>query len=278
MNDSATMTTDLFSGEDIGPPGLRYIRDALSREEETALVAAFAGLPFAPFQFHQYTGLRRVVSFGYKYDYTAQRVRDVEPLPDFLGGLRAKAGAIAQIDPQDLRQSLVTEYPEGAGIGWHRDKPTFDKVVAFSFGGDAILRFRRKAGTGWQRRTLRVEPCSAYVLEGPARSKWEHSIPAVAGLRYSVTFRNFVAMDISDTRGARCGDGSSNVHLRATADWHRPAHRARVVPKGTSVLSERCLQVSHPEQRGKFAMEPFLIDIFGIKTNFRRHRNPRAPS
>jgi alkylated DNA repair dioxygenase AlkB len=119
-------------------------------------------------------------------------VRDAEPLPAFLEGLRAKAGPIAQLDPGDLRQALVTEYAQGAGIGWHRDKPAFDKVVAFSLGGDAMLRFRRKAGTGWQRKNLRVEPRSAYVLDGAARSEWEHSIPAVAGLRYSVTFRNFV--------------------------------------------------------------------------------------
>jgi alkylated DNA repair dioxygenase AlkB len=192
MTDKTATKADLFGDAGIGPPGLRYVLDALSHEEETALVTAFGDLPFAPFQFRQYTGLRRVVSFGYKYDYTAQRVRDAEPLPAFLDGLRAKAGAIARLDPRDLRQALVTEYAQGAGIGWHRDKPAFDKVVAFSFCGDAVLRFRRRAGAGWQRKTLRVASRSAYILEGAARSEWEHSIPAVAGLRYSVTFRNFV--------------------------------------------------------------------------------------
>jgi alkylated DNA repair dioxygenase AlkB len=192
MANGPPIMKDLFGGENIGPPGFRYIPDALSREEESALVTAFADLHFAPFQFHQYTGLRRVVSFGYKYDYTARRVRDAEPLPVFLDGLRAKAGTIAGIDSHDFRQALVTEYAQGAGIGWHRDKPAFDKVMAFSFGADVMLRFRRKAGAGWQRKNLRVAACSAYVLEGAARSEWEHSIPAVAGLRYSVTFRNFV--------------------------------------------------------------------------------------
>jgi alkylated DNA repair dioxygenase AlkB len=103
-----------------------------------------------------------------------------------------RAGQIAGIDPTDLRQALVTEYTEGAGIGWHRDKPAFDKVTAFSFCGEAMVRFRRKEGTGWQPKNVRVAPRSAYVLEGAARSEWEHSIPAVSGLRYSVTFRNFV--------------------------------------------------------------------------------------
>jgi alkylated DNA repair dioxygenase AlkB len=31
---------------------------------------------------------------------------------------------------------------------------------------------------------------SAYLLRGPSRTEWEHSIPAVDELRYSITFRN----------------------------------------------------------------------------------------
>jgi len=35
-----------------------------------------------------------------------------------------------------------------------------------------------------------AEPRSAYLLSGPARTTWEHSIPPVTSLRYSITFRN----------------------------------------------------------------------------------------
>ena len=34
-----------------------------------------------------------------------------------------------------------------------------------------------------------LEPRSAYVLTGPARTQWEHSIPPVKETRYSITFR-----------------------------------------------------------------------------------------
>ena len=38
--------------------------------------------------------------------------------------------------------------------------------------------------------SLIVEPRSAYLLRGPSRTEWEHSIPAVDALRYSITFRS----------------------------------------------------------------------------------------
>ena len=90
-----------------------------------------------------------------------------------------------------FQQVLVTEYAAGAGIGWHKDKPEFAEVVAFSFGSACTLRFRRKTAAGWDRRNLLVEPRSAYVLRGSARWDWEHSIPPQPALRYSVTLRTF---------------------------------------------------------------------------------------
>jgi alkylated DNA repair dioxygenase AlkB len=93
--------------------------------------------------------------------------------------------------PSDLRQVLVTEYAPGAGIGWHRDKPMFDQVAGISLLSPCLLRFRRRLGTAWERVSLTAEPRSAYLLQGPSRMEWEHSIPAVDSLRYSVTFRSF---------------------------------------------------------------------------------------
>ncbi|HEY1706817.1 MAG TPA: alpha-ketoglutarate-dependent dioxygenase AlkB [Rhizomicrobium sp.] len=86
----------------------------------------------------------------------------------------------------------MTEYAPGAGIGWHRDKPMFEDVVAISLLSPCTLRFRKRGGTGWQRASMAVQPRSAYLLRGAARREWEHSVPPVSTLRYSVTFRNFV--------------------------------------------------------------------------------------
>ncbi len=51
------------------------------------------------------------------------------------------------------------------------------------------MRFRRKRGDRWERAALVAEPRSAYLLRGAARTEWEHSIPEVEALRYSITFR-----------------------------------------------------------------------------------------
>ena len=111
-------------------------------------------------------------------------------LPEFLLPLRERAAQVAGLAPESLQQVLVTEYAPGAPIGWHRDKPEFQDVVAISFLAPCLLRFRRRLRDGWERRSLDVMPRSAYVLRGAARTEWEHSIPPLSALRYSVTFRN----------------------------------------------------------------------------------------
>lgn len=75
-------------------------------------------------------------------------------------------------------------------FGWHRDKGVFDEVVGISLVSPCNFRFRRKAGSTWERYSLTVEPRSAYLLRGESRTIWEHSIPGVEALRYSITFRS----------------------------------------------------------------------------------------
>ena len=66
----------------------------------------------------------------------------------------------------------------------------FGDVVGVSLLSPCVFRLRRKAGAAWERDSLALEPRSAYLLRGASRTGWEHSIPAVGRLRYSVTFRN----------------------------------------------------------------------------------------
>ena len=172
------------------PEGFVYRKDVISAEEERYFAERFALLPFAPFEFHGFLGRRRVVSFGWRYDYAGRQIRPSTQLPEFLLPLRDSAAEVAGLAPENLQQVLVTEYPPGAPIGWHRDKPMFEDVVAISFLAPCLLRFRRRVGNGWERRSLDVLPRSAYLLRGAARTEWEHSIPPLSALRYSVTFRN----------------------------------------------------------------------------------------
>jgi alkylated DNA repair dioxygenase AlkB len=174
----------------VAPEGLRYQPALISSHDEAALVEHARKLPFREFEFHQYLGKRRVVSFGWKYDFSSQQLQKAEEIPDYLLSLRSLAALFANLQAEAFEQVLVTEYADGAGIGWHRDKAVFGQVVGISLLAPCTLRFRRKVGSAWERANLLAEPRSAYHLSGPARTEWEHSIARVDTLRYSITFRS----------------------------------------------------------------------------------------
>lgn len=172
--------------------GFRYEADFLSTVEEQSLLQHIEGLPFREFEFHGFTGKRRIVSFGWRYDFNGGGLTKTEDMPDFLAGIRARGEGFAQLAPGKLQQVLITEYSPGAAIGWHKDRSVFGDVVGISLLSACTFRLRLKAGRRWQRRNLTAEPRSVYLLRGSARSEWEHSIPGVETLRYSITFRNIL--------------------------------------------------------------------------------------
>jgi alkylated DNA repair dioxygenase AlkB len=172
------------------PEGFKYQPDIISEQEERAILKEIADLPFKDFEFHGYTGKRRVVSYGWRYDFSERRLGEADEIPPFLQLLRETAAGVAGMTSDKLQQVLVTEYSAGAGIGWHRDKAVFGEVIGISLLAPCVFRLRRSVGESWQRVNLTAEPRSAYVLSGPSRTEWEHSIPPVDSLRYSVTFRN----------------------------------------------------------------------------------------
>ncbi len=172
-----------------GPEGLRYEREFVSEEIERELIARVAELPLKPFQFGAFEGHRRVKSFGFRYDYTLQKLTESDPIPDWLGAIARPVETFGNLPEGSVRQMLCTEYDTGVGIGWHRDKPHFGKVFGLSLGSACKFRFRRRHGDKWERFTLRAEPRSLYLMEGEARHEWEHSIPTVEARRYSITFR-----------------------------------------------------------------------------------------
>ena len=172
------------------PEGLRYRPDLIAAAEEAALVEHIAGLPLRPFEFHGYFGNRRTVSFGFRYNYGDHAIHDTEPIPGFLLPLRDRAAQFAGLDAAQLQHALVTEYTPGAGIGWHRDRPVFADVIGVSLLAPCRFRLRRKHGNNWERTALNLAPRSAYLLRGPVRYEWQHSIAPMEELRYSVTFRS----------------------------------------------------------------------------------------
>lgn len=181
------------------PAGFRYAPDVIDTAEEARLVDAFADLPFKEFEFHGFLGKRRVVSFGFRYDFNGGGLKEAEPMPPFLLPLRDRAGAFAGLPAERLQNALITEYRPGVSIGWHRDRPNYDDVIGVSLLSPCTFRMRHRHGNTWERNTwerntwkrasIRLDRRSIYLMRGPSRDEWEHSIPAVEELRYSITFR-----------------------------------------------------------------------------------------
>ena len=169
--------------------GLDYRDDFITTAEEAELLERLGSLELAPFRFHGWLGNRKTQSFGWRYDFDDASFRRAEPLPDWLLPLRGKAAAFAGVDPGDFVHVLLARYDPGAGIGWHRDRSVFDKVVGVSLASPAKLRFRRRTREGFQRGSVQVAPRSAYLLTGEVRHDWEHSIAPGEQLRFSITFR-----------------------------------------------------------------------------------------
>lgn len=173
------------------PEGFRYRPELIGAVEESALLTHVRELPFREFEFHGYKGKRRVVSFGWRYDFSARHLQKADNIPDFLLALRPAAAVFAGMDAEEFQHVMVTEYSSGAGIGWHRDKAVFGQVVGISLLAPCVLRMRRAVGEKkWERVNVLAAPRSAYFLSGQARAVWKHSIPPVDALRYSITFRN----------------------------------------------------------------------------------------
>jgi len=173
------------------PDGLLYRPDFIEPDEEATLLESVEGLDFREVTMHGQTARRTVRLYGYDYDYEGRELRPGDPLPDQLRWLRDRCAVLAGLPPDELVQALVSRYPAGAGIGWHRDAPMFGaKVVGVSLLSACRMRFQRRSRDRRLTYALELEPRSAYVLAASARWAWQHSIPGTKALRYSVTFRS----------------------------------------------------------------------------------------
>jgi DNA oxidative demethylase len=172
------------------PEGLVYRHEFLTPEEEDDLIVLFAGIAFRPVEMRGQVARRTVRHFGLDYDYERGDLVPAEPIPEEMRWLRDRCAELMQREPEDLVQILVSRYPEGAGIGWHRDAPMFgSKIAGVSLRAPCRMRFQRTVKGERSTAAIELAPRSAYLLSGAARWSWQHAIPATKDLRYSVTFR-----------------------------------------------------------------------------------------
>jgi alkylated DNA repair dioxygenase AlkB len=180
------------------PDGFEYRSDFISADEEASLAGEIARVEFSNFEMRGVVARRRVAFYGRSYDAGGTTTR---PLPSFLMPLRERFAAWAGVAPDAFAMALINEYPPGAPIGWHRDAPQYDIVVGVSLLSSCRMKLRpyvrpgaAQATPAGQRRTatheITLERRSAYVMTGDARNAYEHHIPPVATLRYSITFRS----------------------------------------------------------------------------------------
>ena len=179
---------DLF-----GEPRLAGLSQAdaiVTPGEEQKLITSINAAELSPFRFHRWLGKRLTASYGWRYDFENASFAPAEAISDWLLPLRARAARFARLQPDEFVQALLIRYDPGAGIGWHRDRPVFDRVVGISLGAPATMRFRRRRRGGFDRASVLLAPRSIYHLTGEARHEWEHSIAAMEVTRWSITFRS----------------------------------------------------------------------------------------
>jgi alkylated DNA repair dioxygenase AlkB len=174
--------------------GYVYEADFLSAAEEAALLAQIRQLPLTAAEYKEFKAKRRIVSYGGRYDFSAQRLNDAEPIAPFLHPLRERIAKWVGQPAELFTHALVAEYSAGTQLGWHRDVPQFDLVVGVSLQSACRMRFRRYPPKPRERSVaIELEPRSIYRLEGESRWDWQHSIPPTPALRYSITFRTLRA-------------------------------------------------------------------------------------
>jgi alkylated DNA repair protein (DNA oxidative demethylase) len=179
------------------PAGFEYRPDFVPDREAQDLRRCVEQLEFSNVEMRGAVARRRTAHFGWTYGYERRRTEPGAALPEFLLPLRARVADWAGLVPDALAEALVTEYPERAAIGWHRDAPMFGDVAGISLGAACRMKFRPYvspkdvAAAGVRQTTHEIElaPGSGYLIRGEARRDFEHSIPPVEKRRYSITFR-----------------------------------------------------------------------------------------
>ncbi|OAI51674.1 hypothetical protein AYO46_07605 [Betaproteobacteria bacterium SCGC AG-212-J23] len=163
----------------MNPDGLVYEPEFIAAADEAALLSEIRALPLEEARYREYTAKRRVAIF--------------DAPPAFLVPLRERLADWLKLPSAMLSYTLVNEYRPGTALGWHRDSPEFESVAGLSLGTACRLRFRpwpHVKGRNGDALDLLLEPRSAYIMRGTVRWAWQHSVPAVKTLRYSITFRS----------------------------------------------------------------------------------------
>lgn len=175
--------------------GLLYRPDFITGEEEELLLSFIEAQRLTRAKGGPegaYEAKRRHKGFGWDFDYEGEKIIPGPPLPRFLQRFSHRIEKWLSLPRGRVVEALINEYTPGSALGWHRDNEPFEHVVGISLAGWIKMRFRPLAGPRDPKRvlSLELEPRSVYVMRGPVRWDYQHSVAAARTLRYSITFRS----------------------------------------------------------------------------------------
>ncbi|HEY0741033.1 MAG TPA: alpha-ketoglutarate-dependent dioxygenase AlkB [Chryseosolibacter sp.] len=188
--------TELFPAQLKPPDGFTYYDNFISAEEEQSLLKSIEGIPLHPMIFQGFEARRKVASFGFDYSFDNRRLTKGKRIPPEFDWLVERVAGHLAVPTNDIAELLLTEYPVGSVINWHRDAPPFDVIAGISLSSDCLFKLRPHEKLKQTRKatvTLPVARRSLYIMSGISREEWQHSIAPVEQVRYSITLRTLKA-------------------------------------------------------------------------------------
>lgn len=174
------------------PAGLELLTEAITPEQEVALLAACAQCDLRYYE-QDPDNPRSRKQFGWYYDFATDGFLQSDPVPDAFAGICAQAAAFTGVEPEDIIDTMVIRYEPGSYIQPHCDKPVFDRIVGLSLGADCDMVFSKPEELGGDTVTVTLPRRSMFQLSGDARFVYRHGIPLVTHTRWSMTFRTLTA-------------------------------------------------------------------------------------
>ncbi|HVK96401.1 MAG TPA: alpha-ketoglutarate-dependent dioxygenase AlkB [Flavisolibacter sp.] len=182
----------LFSIEPIYPEGFQYTPDFVTAAEETILLQEISKIELTTFQYQGYEAKRKTASFGFDYSFEKGKLVKGQTIPSSFNFIITRIADFINVNPAEIAELLVIEYPVGSVINWHRDAPPFDLIAGISLMSDCLFKLRPFDETLRSRKStisIPVQRRSLYIMQGSSRSDWQHSIAPVTDIRYSITLR-----------------------------------------------------------------------------------------
>lgn len=182
----------LFDVQPLLPQGWNYYQNFITPDEGADLVKNIGMYNLQTMKFHQYEAKRKVISFGHGWSFTEKKLRSGPPLPKDFDFLVHRVTTLLAIPKESIAQFLITEYPVGSVINWHRDAPPYHIVAGISLLTNCTFKLRphdQDKRSKWNTLSLNVERRSLYTMQGAAKTEWQHSTAPVKEVRYSITLR-----------------------------------------------------------------------------------------